>query len=102
MAHIWQELLGVQSVGRNDNFFDLGGHSLLAIQILSRLRQTFQVELPIQELFTDPTPAQLAAAIEQAITAQPQTERSQDELVISPVSRDAYRVQRFINQEDKG
>ena len=102
VAHIWQELLGVQSVGRNDNFFDLGGHSLLAIQILSRLRQTFQVELPIQELFTDPTPAQLAAAIEQAIAAQPQTERSQDELVISPVSRDAYRVQRFINQEDKG
>ncbi|NHZ38532.1 amino acid adenylation domain-containing protein, partial [Massilia rubra] len=51
LAAIWQELLGVERVGREDHFFDLGGHSLLAVQLASRVRQRMGAELPLRTLF---------------------------------------------------
>ena len=52
LAEIYSEVLGVDQIGVNDNFFDLGGHSLLAMQVLSRVCQDFQTEIPIHVLFT--------------------------------------------------
>jgi FkbH-like protein len=52
LAAIYAEVLGIEEVGVYDNFFDLGGHSLLAMQVLSRIRQEFQAEIPIATLFT--------------------------------------------------
>ena len=66
IADLWQEFLGVERVGMDDDFFELGGHSLLAIQVLSRLRDTFHVELPVHMLFDAPTVADLAKSIEQS------------------------------------
>lgn len=64
IANIWQGLIGIEKIGIFDNFFELGGHSLLAVQTISRLRETFQVELPLRTLlFEAPTVAQLAAVI---------------------------------------
>jgi acyl transferase domain-containing protein/acyl carrier protein len=63
VACLWQELLGIEAVGLHDNFFDLGGNSLTGIQLMSRLRQTFLLELPMNRLFESPTVAGLAAAI---------------------------------------
>ncbi|WP_375745203.1 amino acid adenylation domain-containing protein [Corallococcus interemptor] len=63
LAEVWQELLGVTPVGIHDSFFELGGHSLLGTQLLSRLRETYRVELPIRTLFETPTVAGLAQAI---------------------------------------
>jgi acyl transferase domain-containing protein len=64
VAIAMQELLGIEKIGVEDNFFELGGHSLLAIQAVTRLRQTFQVELPMREfLFESPTVAGIAKVI---------------------------------------
>jgi acyl carrier protein len=67
VAEIWQNILGIKPIGIHDNFLALGGHSLIATQIISRLRQTFQVYLPLSLLFMVPTIAELAIAIEMAI-----------------------------------
>ncbi|HEX6292586.1 MAG TPA: beta-ketoacyl synthase N-terminal-like domain-containing protein [Herpetosiphonaceae bacterium] len=64
IAAIWQELLGVEQIGIHDNFFDLGGHSLMATQVLSRLRQIFQIDLPLERMFETTTIAQLAEMIQ--------------------------------------
>ena len=63
LAGIWAEVLGCQQVGVHDNFFALGGHSLLGIQVLSRVRKAFQVEVPPRDLFEAPTVASLAEAL---------------------------------------
>lgn len=71
IAEIWQELLGVHPVGIHDNFFELGGHSLLGVQTVSRLRDAFQVELPLKVLLAEaPTVAELAEAIAKLQPAQ--------------------------------
>ncbi|MEA2691000.1 MAG: hypothetical protein QOJ16_387, partial [Acidobacteriota bacterium] len=66
LAKIWEEVLRRERVGAEDDFFALGGHSLLATQVISRLRRTLQVELPLKILFERPTIASLAAEIERA------------------------------------
>jgi acyl carrier protein len=63
VAEIWQEVLGVDRVGVEDNFFDLGGRSLLLVRVHSRLKQRFQAEVSMIELFQHPTVASLAALI---------------------------------------
>ncbi|HKN84844.1 MAG TPA: amino acid adenylation domain-containing protein, partial [Pyrinomonadaceae bacterium] len=64
LVGIWSEILDVRLVGIRDNFFDLGGHSLRATQIVSRVREVFQKEVPIRLLFESPTIEALAAFIE--------------------------------------
>jgi acyl carrier protein len=54
LASIWQELLGVERVGRNDHFFELGGHSLLAVRLLGRVRQSFGAQMELSSLFKHP------------------------------------------------
>jgi acyl carrier protein len=63
VAQVWQDLLGMDRVGINDDFFEIGGHSLLAIQILSRLREEFELDLPANILFEHPTVAGLVEAL---------------------------------------
>jgi amino acid adenylation domain-containing protein len=63
LFEIWSDILQQRNLGVYSNFFDLGGHSLLATQIVARIRQVFQVELPLHELFETPTISDLAARI---------------------------------------
>ena len=62
--------LGLDEVGIDDNFLDLGGHSLLATQVVSRLRNAFQVELPLRTFFEKPTIGELAVVIEDTLTEE--------------------------------
>jgi acyl-coenzyme A synthetase/AMP-(fatty) acid ligase/acyl carrier protein len=64
LAVIWRQVLGTDTVGVFDNFFDLGGHSLLLIEVHRRIRETFGRDIPIVDLFRNPTIATLADGIE--------------------------------------
>jgi amino acid adenylation domain-containing protein len=80
VARIWGHVLGLDNFGIYDNFFDLGGHSLLALQVISRLGEEFQVELPLQRLFETPTVAGLAESIAAARERQAKRPRPLPEL----------------------
>jgi acyl carrier protein len=76
LARIWSEVLGVERVGIEDNFFDLGGHSLLATQIMSRVSSTFNADVPLRSLFEEPTVSELAKVIERYQSAHDQHQPS--------------------------
>jgi phthiocerol/phenolphthiocerol synthesis type-I polyketide synthase E len=63
IAAIWRELLGVEQIGIQDNFFELGGHSLLGVNLVSRIRKTFHVNLPLRALYEALTVSELATVI---------------------------------------
>ncbi|RKH08371.1 non-ribosomal peptide synthetase [Corallococcus sp. CA053C] len=66
LAGLWQQVLGVERAGITDHFFELGGHSLLATQVVSRLRASLHVELPLNAFFDAPTLEALAARVDAA------------------------------------
>jgi amino acid adenylation domain-containing protein len=74
LVGIWQEVLEVEQVGINDNFFELGGHSLKATQLVSRVRDAFQIELPLRSMFRTPTPGELAVTIIQSQAEQTESD----------------------------
>ncbi len=74
IAVVWKEMIGIEKVKLNDNFFEIGGHSLLATQIISRLREDFQLDLSIKDIFTAPTVAEFAKKIEAKILDEIKTQ----------------------------
>lgn len=76
LAQIWTGVMGIENLSIDDNFFELGGHSLLATQMMSRVRNAFQIELPLGCLFEAPTIFELAKFI--------QTEMTRNGTVLSP------------------
>ncbi|HEX8651125.1 MAG TPA: non-ribosomal peptide synthase/polyketide synthase [Pyrinomonadaceae bacterium] len=70
LAGIWAQVLDLEQIGIHDNFFELGGHSLTATQVMSRLREAFQIEMPLRKLFESPTVAGLTKSIEEARLAE--------------------------------
>jgi hypothetical protein len=90
LALIWSELLGLTRVGIHDNFFESGGHSLLATQLISRVRERFQVEVALRQLFERPTIELFATAIEEAQHGRAPLQTP----AIVPIARQAHRIKR--------
>ena len=88
LAEIWAEILKVDRVGIDDNFFDIGGHSLLAIQVISRTREIFSVDVGVAQLFEAPTVGALAQAIEKLAVKRSDNMKSS----ITRAPRDRYRI----------
>ncbi|MGD8650023.1 MAG: SDR family NAD(P)-dependent oxidoreductase, partial [Desulfobacterales bacterium] len=70
LVEMWESLLGFESIGVQDNFFDLGGHSLLAMQVISRIQNTFDIAFPLNSFFDATTIAKLAKAVEEILIAE--------------------------------
>jgi amino acid adenylation domain-containing protein len=78
IAGVWREVLGAERVGVNDNFFDLGGHSLAMSRVSRRLRELFNTEVPLVELFRNPTVGALAKHFENGDDREAALRRSSD------------------------
>jgi amino acid adenylation domain-containing protein len=94
LAGIWAQVLGVSRVSASDSFFDLGGHSLLATQLISSVRQTFRIELPIRMIFESPKLSDQAEKIDEARLAG----LSLESVPLLPVSRDESLPLSFAQQ----
>lgn len=64
LVNIWTEVLGIERISIHDNFFELGGHSLLAMQVIARIRETLDIDVPVRQLFEQRTIASLAREID--------------------------------------
>ncbi|MFI0977445.1 amino acid adenylation domain-containing protein [Streptomyces sp. NPDC021093] len=71
LTELWGELLGIEPIGIEDDFFDLGGHSLLATELLVTVQREFGVDVPAQTLFFSPTVAEFATALVEQLEVQP-------------------------------
>ncbi|MCA1567669.1 MAG: amino acid adenylation domain-containing protein [Acidobacteria bacterium] len=86
LTGIWSEVLGVERVGVEDNFFDLGGHSLLATRVVARMRETFEIDFSLSQFFETPVASKLAVLVESEMRRG--TRSSQPPLCRAPRGRD--------------
>jgi acyl carrier protein len=83
LAAVWTEVLDVDPVRRNDNFFDLGGHSLSAVQITFKIRQTFHIDFPLRTFLEAPVLRAQAQQLQEKLLSQAdatELERLMDEI----------------------
>ncbi|ARU63054.1 hypothetical protein CBW65_20300 [Tumebacillus avium] len=94
LADIWRDVLQLERVGLHDHFFEAGGHSLLAMQVIARIRQVCQAELPLRTVFECPTLEQLAGRIDEAHSR----EQTVNELPLPKAPRDVSLPLSFSQQ----
>jgi amino acid adenylation domain-containing protein len=70
LCEIWKQVLGLERVSTEDNFFEIGGHSLRATQVVSKVRRVFGIELPVRRIFETPTISKLAITVEASRASQ--------------------------------
>jgi amino acid adenylation domain-containing protein/thioester reductase-like protein len=97
LVHIWTDVLGLERVGIYDDFFELGGHSLLATQLIFRLREAFQVELPLRYLFEKANIAGLAEALTTARQVGPETATTTLDLNAEAILDPTIRPERLLS-----
>jgi acyl carrier protein len=97
LAGIWSEVLKLEKIGIHDGFFELGGHSLLATQVVAKISQACNVDLPLRAMFESPTIARISQAIEKA----KQNAAGIPAPGIRPFPRDAFRKNAFLQKGKK-
>jgi amino acid adenylation domain-containing protein len=100
LADIWGEVLGLKQIGVHDNFFELGGHSLLATQVISRVRQAFEVDLPLRSLFESPTVEGMASSLLHLSTKRAELE-TRAELLLKVAELSESEVEAMLAQGQK-
>jgi amino acid adenylation domain-containing protein len=98
LARIYEDLLGIERASVTDNFFELGGHSLLATQLISRVRETFKVELPLRTLFEAPSLADLASQIKNSQKEETSDVATVEDLIKEFKSQSAEDIERVLSQ----
>ncbi|GAB1541194.1 hypothetical protein NUACC21_38640 [Scytonema sp. NUACC21] len=98
LVTIFAEVLGLKRVGIHDNFFELGGHSLLATQLVSRVRDALQVELPLRSVFEARTIAELSKVVESFKESNAQNQAP----ALVPLSREGRRIKLSSLSKEQG
>ncbi|HEU4596552.1 MAG TPA: FkbM family methyltransferase, partial [Pyrinomonadaceae bacterium] len=105
VAAVWREVLKVERVGVNDNFFEAGGTSLLVVQVNAKLREAFDRPIPVVEMFRHPTIKTLAAYIEREQHEKPTFERAQSRVTkqaeASSLARQMRQARQASARKDK-
>ncbi|MBZ5490665.1 MAG: amino acid adenylation domain-containing protein [Acidobacteriia bacterium] len=101
LCGIFSEVLGRESVGVNDDFFEMGGHSLLATQMISRIRRVFEVDMPLRDLFESPTVGGLCGRIRSARRVNLKPPAATEHAEEIPLSHAQYRIW-FVDQMEPG
>jgi hypothetical protein len=99
LADDWAEALDLAEVGIHDNFFDLGGHSLAAFQVISRVNNRFQLDLPAHSLFRTPTIAEMALLITQS-EAHTLNQEDMDRILTDLESVSDVQAQERVTRQD--
>lgn len=92
LAQIWSEVLGLDRIGAEDNFFTLGGHSLQATRVVARMRDAFKMDVPLPLLFQATTITKLADVVDQLKQGNGSGRSMASLPQIEPVDRDAVFV----------
>jgi acyl carrier protein len=100
ISNIWGNILSLDQVGVHDNFFDLGGHSLAAFRIVSRVIQTFRVDLSPKALFDSPTVAEMAIVIETNMP-KPATQEKLDRILSEVEALSNEEAKRLLTEVSK-
>jgi amino acid adenylation domain-containing protein len=101
LASIWAEVLGLERIGIQDNFFEVGGHSLLATQVVARIHAVYGVSIPLRQLFERPTVAALAELIDTLPRAHEVAPAPREPGAPAPVSFAQQRLW-FLDQLEPG
>jgi acyl carrier protein len=96
LAAMWSELLGIDAIGPNDNFFEVGGHSLLAVRLTSRIAKAFRCSIPLTVVFAEGTIESLAAHIRTALSGADTAKdgATEDEFALTAVPRERLQLDR--------
>jgi acyl carrier protein len=101
IAEVWQELLGIDRIGLNDDFFALGGHSLLALRVIFRLNSDLGLDLPTNAIFLHPTIAELAGHIEGLSSDLDEAEVAELLELVEQLSDEELRAQLLAKETDR-
>jgi acyl carrier protein len=101
LANMWSGLLGVEQIGIHDNFFELGGHSLIAMQLVSRVRADFDLEIGLRDFFQRPTIEELAKMIEEAFFARSEDGNEMEAMLSQLEEIEEEEAQRMARGEEQ-